>query len=147
MAFESYNLDKIAHDLVFEHCDKGAHNQAYKMRTAAAYGLERFWGEQLRLYEKKKDVYYPTAASHYWADTWQQFCQLLAQGGIELPADSVEPTDKDKIKRITDSLWSFDYNQRKVALSVLIQLCDSMVWWSQRYQPSKGDNQVDQVTP
>ena len=59
MVLEPYNLDKIAHDLVLNHCDKGAHNQAYKMRTAASYGLERFWGEQLRLYDKKRDVYLP----------------------------------------------------------------------------------------
>ena len=143
MGWESYNLDQIAHDLVLEHCDKGAHNQAYKMRTAASYGLERFWGEQLRLYDKKKDVYFPTAASNYWADTWQRFCQLLTHAGINLPDDKVEPTDREAIKRITDYLWRFDDKQRKVALAVLIQLCDCMVWWSQRYKPAKPDNDFE----
>ncbi|NET60957.1 MAG: hypothetical protein F6K47_33940 [Symploca sp. SIO2E6] len=143
MAWEAYNLDQIAHELVFEHYDKGAHNQAYKMRTTASYGLERFWGEQLRLYDKKKDVYFPTPASNYWADTWQHFCQLLAYAGINLPDKKVEPTDKGAIKCITDELWSFDEKQRKVALAVLIQLCDCMVWWSQRYKPVKADNIIE----
>ncbi|MFP4413261.1 hypothetical protein [Coleofasciculus sp.] len=140
MAFEAYKLDKIAHDLVFEHCDKGAHSQVYKMRTTASLGLERFWGEQLRLYDKRKDIYYPTAASNYWAETWQRFCEILSPAGIELPSEKLEPTDKDAIKRITDYLWAFDQKQRKVALAVLIQLCDCMVWWSQRYKPLKLDN-------
>lgn len=143
MAWEDYNLDQIAHNLVFKHCDKGAHNQAYKMRTAASYGLERFWGEQLRLYNKKKEVYYPTAASNYWTDTWQCFCKILSPAGINLPHNKVEPTDREAIECITNELWNFDKKQRKVALAVLIQLCDCMVWWSQRYKPAKSDNDVE----
>jgi len=143
MSWEPYSLDQIAHDLVLEHCDKGAHNQAYKMRTTASYGLERFWGEQLRLFDKKKEIYYPTAASEYWADAWHNFCQILKRAGIDLPGEKIEPTNKDEIKRITTYLWNFDEQQRKVALAVLIQLCDSIVWWSQRYKPSSSNQDLE----
>lgn len=140
MGWESYNLDQFAHNLVLEHFDRGAHNQAYKMRTTASYGLERFWGEQIRLYEKRHGIYYPTAASNYWADTWRSFCRILKRAGVNLPDDLVEPGDREKIEQITKQLWEFNIEQRKVALAVLIQLCDCIVWWSQRYKPSKQEN-------
>jgi hypothetical protein len=136
MALESYNLDQIAHDLVLEYYDKGAYGQVYKMRASASYGLERFWGEQLRLYEKKQNHFHPTPASKYWQATWQKFCGFMGFAGIELPANDVEPTQTDTIQEITFQLWNFDSQQRKVALSVLIKLCDCMVWWSQRYKPA-----------
>ena len=59
MAWESYKLDQEAHDLVVNYRDKkDALNQAYKMRVAVAYGLERFWGEQFRLVKDKDKANY-----------------------------------------------------------------------------------------
>ena len=51
MAWKSYRLDQLAQRLVLDarQRDPQSLNQAYKMRMATAYGLERFWGEHLRL--------------------------------------------------------------------------------------------------
>lgn len=35
---------------------------------------------------------------------------------------------------MADLLWNFDQEQRKVAIAVLTQLTESMVWWTQRYK-------------
>lgn len=140
MAWESYNLDQIAHDLVLEYRDKKdgkvcVLNQTHKMRMTTAYGLERFWGEHLRLDGEKAE---------YWRDTWKALVEIMSYAGVKLPNDEIK-SDKDTtaIKSMADKLWKFDIKQRKVALAVLIQLCDCMVWWTQRYKPAKGE--IDEV--
>lgn len=125
MAWQSYSLDKRAHDLVLKYKQSEALNQAYKMRVAAAYGLERFWGEHLRLEKEKKQ---------YWQDTWDVLVKIMAVAGVTVPNDKVDEKNSQSIKQMTDKLWNFDADQRKVTLAVLIQLCDSMVWWTQRYK-------------
>ena len=53
MSWKSYNLDREAQKLVLIYRDKpGVIGQSHKMRSTVAYGLERFWGEQLRLLGK-----------------------------------------------------------------------------------------------
>ncbi|MEH2337881.1 hypothetical protein [Nostoc sp.] len=51
MAWNSYGLDQEAQKLVLaaKLRDQTSLKQSYKMRMAVAYGLERFWGEHLRL--------------------------------------------------------------------------------------------------
>ncbi|MBD2772615.1 hypothetical protein [Iningainema tapete] len=130
MSWESYSLDQQAHDLVIKYCNqKEALNQAYKMRITVAYGLERFWGEQLRL---------EGAKSQYWRDTWTALVNIMARSGIEIPNDDVSRDNTPAIKDMADKLWSFPQDQRKVSLAVLTQLCDSIVWWTQRYKKSGG---------
>jgi hypothetical protein len=90
------------------------------MRTTVVYGLERFWGEHLRLEREKAD---------YWKDTWNKLAEILASAGIQLPTDS----DQD-IRNTARELWDLDPKHRKVALAVLTQLCECMVWWTQRYK-------------
>lgn len=120
MALELYKLDQEAHDLVSKHSQhKDPLNQAYKMRMTVVYGLERFWGEHLRLQGVKAD---------YWKETWNKLAEIVSQTGIKLPTDS----DKD-IREIADKLWNLPIEQRKVTLAVLTQLCECMVWWTQRY--------------
>lgn len=123
MGWESYNLDQTAHDLVFKYRNSSeALQQSYKMRSAVAYGLERFWGEQLRLSGDKEQI---------WTDTWSELRSILARAGIHLPAKNANPED----------LWSFPIQQRKITLAILIQLCDAIVWWTQRYK--KADSGFD----
>jgi hypothetical protein len=130
--WKSYNLDEKAHDLVLGvyslDCEEKneVFSQAHKMRLTVSYGLERFWGEQIRLKGKKGD---------YWRDTWITLCDILANAGIDLPREEVRNEDDTAtIQAITDRLWNFDNKQRKVALAILTQLCDCMVWWTQRYK-------------
>jgi hypothetical protein len=127
MALESYRLDQAAHDLVIKYRDdKEALSQAYKMRIAVAYGLERFWGEHLRLNDSKSD---------YWKDTWTALVEIMSTAGIDLPNDEIiSDRDTDAIRNMAEKIWSFDDDQRKVALAVLTELCESMVWWTQRYK-------------
>jgi len=51
MGWTSYGLDQVAQRLVLDAKERNTDslNQSYKMRMATAYGLERFWGEHLRL--------------------------------------------------------------------------------------------------
>ncbi|YAF99234.1 MAG: hypothetical protein AB3A66_27575 (plasmid) [Nodularia sp. CChRGM 3473] len=122
MALELYKLDQEAHDLVSKHSQhKDAITQAYKMRTTIVYGLERFWGEHLRLQGVKAD---------YWKDTWDKLAEIVSPTGIKLPTDS-----NIGIREIADEIWNLPIEQRKVTLAVLMQLCECMVWWTQRYKP------------
>jgi len=124
MAWELYNLDQTAHDLVFDFRTTEARSQAYKMRAAVAYGLERFWGEQLRLDGDK---------ARFWQRTWESLSDIMGRAGVALPTIDANPED----------LWNFPIEQRKVTLAVLMQLCDSIVWWTQRYKGTENDNGED----
>lgn len=122
MAWEPYNLDQIAHDLVSARKDnRDLFGQVYKMRTTVAYGLERFWGEQLRLSGDEAD---------YWKATWNKLVEMMGIAGITIPNhDNPDQQIKD--------LWLDSHEKRddrKIALAVLTQLCDCMIWWTQRYK-------------
>jgi len=122
MAWEPYNLDQIAHDLVFARKgNRDLFGQVYKMRTTVAYGLERFWGEKLRS---------SGGEAQYWEATWNKLVEIMGIAGIEIP----NHTNPDQ--QITE-LWldsKEKRDDRKVALAVLTQLCDCMIWWTQRYK-------------
>lgn len=128
MAWEPYNLDQVAHDLVSARKDKrDLFGQVYKMRTTVAYGLERFWGEQLRLSGDEAE---------YWKATWDKLVEMMAIAGITIPNHDnpdqqirdlwLDSKDKDIAKQKRD--------ERKMALAMLTQLCDCMIWWTQRYK-------------
>lgn len=129
MGWEPYKLDQAAHDLVFPRRDKNANGenvlgQVYKMRTSVAYGLERFWGEQLRLNGDEAD---------YWKATWGKLVEIMLLADIEVPNQA------DSSEQIT-ALWTtFPIDDRKVTIAVLTQLCDCMVWWTQRYKKSGNE--------
>lgn len=134
MGWESYNLDQKAHDLVIKYRDKkDALNQAYKMRVAVAYGLERFWGEQFRLVKEKDKA-------DYWRDTWKALVKIMEDAGVIIPNDDVSSGKTEAIKNMATKLWDFPIEQRKVAIAVLTELCDSMVWWTQRYKPTNSNS-------
>lgn len=133
MALELYKLDQKAHDLVIQFRDEEkVLNESHKMRVAVAYGLERFWGEQFRLTGQKAE---------YWRATWTALVEIMAETGITIPNDQVNRDNTPAIQTMAEQLWGFDQQQRKVSLAVLTQLCDSLVWWTQRYKkPSPGGN-------
>ncbi|PSB22929.1 hypothetical protein C7B61_01240 [filamentous cyanobacterium CCP1] len=128
MTWKLYEIDRTAHDLVLEFRDRDVLGESHKMRATTAYGLERFWGEHLRLSQKERDK------SDFWKATWNALCRIMKQAGITIPNDKVSTSNTQSIKAMSEKLWAFDIEQRKIALAILIELCDSLVWWTQRYK-------------
>ncbi len=128
MAWEPYNLDQIAHDLVFARKEnKDLRGQVYKMRTTVAFGLERFWGEQLRLSGEE---------SGYWKATWDKLVEVMGIAGITIPnhADPDQQIKELWLDSKDKAIAKQKRDERKIALAVLTQLCDCMIWWTQRYK-------------
>jgi len=139
MAWKSYELDQIAQKLVLlaRERDPKSLNQSYKMRMAVAYGLERFWGEHLRLKGKEEEK------SQYWKSTWDAFCDVMTKVDIKLPKETVGTTETKKIQEISTRLWALPIEDQRVVIAVLTQLCDCIVWWTQRYKIGRLDNEAD----
>ncbi len=141
MAWNSYNLDRVAQRLVLDYRDKDVLNESHKMRVTVAYGLERFWGEHLRLINKPKT----RIAGEYWRDTWNAFVKLMKKAGINVPNEDVSRGKTADIEKMVTQLWDkdqFPIEHQRIALTVLTQLCDSLVWWTQRYKkPSKDTDE------
>jgi hypothetical protein len=136
--WKPYDLDYYAQELVLEFRNyKDVLNESHKMRMAVAYGLERFWGEHLRLEKEKKEK------ADYWRAVWNKLHEILKDAKVNLPNDSVKSPDKkeeqEKIKKMAKDLWSMNLDDQRIALMVLTQLCDSLVWWTQRYKEPKED--------
>jgi hypothetical protein len=134
MAWKSYDLDREAQKLVLaaKQRDEKSLNQSYKMRMAVAYGLERFWGEHLRLQAREPEK------SAYWKETWDALVGIMEQTGVLIPNDAVSANNVNQIQTMSDELWKLTIDEQRVSLAVLTQLCDCIVWWTQRY---KGNNQ------
>ena len=142
MSWKSYGLDQIAQQLVLDAQlrDPDSIKQSYKMRMATAYGLERFWGEHLRLQGKDQ------TKSDYWKQTWDALVKIMAQAGVTLPNDVVLVDDTSAVKKMAQKLWGeraldssgkqLKLEDQRIALAALTQLCDCLVWWTQRYKPN-----------
>jgi hypothetical protein len=151
MSWQAYSLDRIAQELVLKYRHQDVLNESHKMRMAVAYGLERFWGEHLRLRTEPEGL--------YWKDVWDALVsKILQPANILLPNDSVnieepprqetkeqkkarEARNTNEIKNMTDKLWLFaeqNPDDQRVVLAVLTQLCDCLVWWTQRYKPKNN---------
>jgi hypothetical protein len=168
--WQTYNLDHRAQQLVLANRDKkNVLNESHKMRMAVAYGLERFWGEHLRFegeFERKceskklkprekelaKEQDESWNKGQYWKSVWVALAEILSPSGIELPdpKGEVKFEDKDEIAKITDKIWNgdqenqqggLDQEDRQVALMVLTQLCNSLVWWTQRLKKGKDEQE------
>lgn len=129
MAWHPYNLDHLAQEIVLQarHRDPNSLNQAHKMRASCAYGLERFWGEHLRLKEKE-----PEKAA-FVGDVWKALVGILKQGGVTLPGTLLSSKDAEAtIQGVAELIWRLKPQEQQVALAVLTALCDSVVWWTQR---------------
>ena len=144
MAWQAYDLDHLAQEIVLkarsrDKSDKKTSlNQAYKMRAACAYGLERFWGEHLRLADKKSSQEDRDKAA-FIADVWTAFAGLMVKAKIELPGAmlSLDATEIE-IQSVAEHLWKLEREQQQVCLAVLTSLCDAVVWWTQRLKPGKA---------
>lgn len=124
MAWQTYELDREAQKLVLaaKQRDNDSLNQSFKMRMTTAYGLERFWGEQLRLRGKEQ------SKADYWKETWDALVEILKPTGVILPNDTTNA------EVMAQKLWSLSLEDQRLALAVLTQLCDCLIWWTQRYK-------------
>lgn len=139
MNWQPYNLDREAQKLVLKHRDiKGVIGQSHKMRTTVAFGLERFWGEHLRLIGKSDSK--DQNKGKYWRETWQTFARILRPSGIVLPSEEVRNVDTKKIQETAERLWNLPIEDQRICLAVLAQFCDSLVWWTQRYKLPGGSD-------
>jgi hypothetical protein len=130
MSWQSYGLDQIAQRLVLDakQRDPQSLNQSYKMRMATAYGLERFWGEHLRLQGREQ------TKSDFWKDTWDALVDVMEESKVTIPNRSVNANNTRSIRDMSEDLWKLSPEDQRVALAVLTQLCDCLVWWTQRYK-------------
>jgi hypothetical protein len=127
MAWQTYGLDREAQKLVLaaQERDKDSLNESFKMRMTAAYGLERFWGEQLRLQRNE------ATKATYWKQTWDALVKILKPTGVILPNDTNDP------EAMAQKLWGLSLDDQRLALAVLTRLCDCLIWWTQRYKGLK----------
>ncbi|MEH1896972.1 MAG: hypothetical protein V7K72_03595 [Nostoc sp.] len=143
--WQPYNLDYDAQQLVLKNRNnKDVLNESHKMRMAVAYGLERFWGEHLRLGREKP------AKGKYWKAVWDKLAEILKKADIPLPNDDINSQQNDrrrreeeetqKIQQMAQKIWSMPIEHQRVALMVLTQLCDALVWWTQRYKIKGADD-------
>ncbi|MBE9209696.1 hypothetical protein IQ244_25015 [Nostoc sp. LEGE 06077] len=141
MTWQPYNLDQEAQRLVLKYRDlKGVIGQSHKMRATVAFGLERFWGEHLRLIDKRNYEY--QNPGQYWHDTWKSFTNIMRPIGILIPCEEIESSDTKNIQETAEKLWSIPLEDQRICLAVLAQFCDSLVWWSQRYKlPGDSDDE------
>jgi hypothetical protein len=133
MAWKEYNLDRIAQKLVLaaKLRDRDSLNQSFKMRESVSYGLERFWGEHLRLQSKEPNK------AQYWKETWDKLVETMAEAGIPIPNDNVQVNDTESVQAMAEKLWELKLEDQRITLAVLTQLCDCLVWWTQRYKGTK----------
>lgn len=136
MSFNFYGLDERARKLIKNQIQKANEKnldekdiqilikESHKMRQAVIYGLERFWGEQLRL-ESNKPL--ESAKAKFWRDIWNELVDILKLADVNLP------NHKD-VDKMAEQLWNLSRENQQIALAVLTQLCDSLVWWTQRYK-------------
>jgi hypothetical protein len=135
--WQPFNLDHYAQELVIQQRSKrNVLNESHKMRMSISYGLERFWGEHLR-YEREINNQESREKSSYWKSVWITLAKILESADIDLPDAKGEVRFIDseaKIQAVAQSIWNMSREDQRVALMVLTQFCDSLVWWTQRYR-------------
>ena len=130
MAWQSYGLDQAAQKLVLaaKQRNQDSLNQGYRMRMSVAYGLERFWGEHLRLQNKEPEK------SQYWKETWDVLVKIMNDTHVIIPNDPVDVDNTRQVQAMSERLWQLEPAEQRVTLTVLTQLCDCIIWWTQRYR-------------
>jgi hypothetical protein len=140
MGWHPYDLDHLAQEIVLRarKRDSDTLNQAFKMRAACAYGLERFWGEHLRLADKEIEK------AAFVADVWKAFVGIIHKSGsgIDLPGTMLSnKANEAEIQTVAQQIWNLSLEEHQVCLAVLASLCDSVVWWTQRLKvPKRGED-------
>ena len=139
MGWNPYHLDRRVQKIVLDARarDNDSLNQAYKMRATCAYGLERFWGEYLRLAESDAHK------ADFLKDVWYAFVEIMQTSNITtIPKQMASRNEAEAaIQQVADALWSLPRDHQQAALAVLTNFCDAVVWWTQRLKkPSERDS-------
>jgi hypothetical protein len=66
----------------------------------------------------------------------------MNQAGVIIPNDPVNLNRPDTVRAMAQQLWQLDLEDQRIILAVLTQLCDCIVWWTQRYKVP-GDLTID----
>jgi len=135
MGWNPYHLDKRAQKIVLvaRDRDNDSLTQAYKMRATCAYGLERFWGEYLRLAESDAHK------ADFLKDVWCAFVEIMEPSGITIPKQMASRNEAEAaIQEVADALWNLPREHQQAALAVLTNFCDAVVWWTQRLKKPSG---------
>ena len=140
IGWQPYKLDQLAQDLVLKNRDKkNVLNESHKMRMTVAYGLERFWGEHLRLENEKSPE--NKNKGKYWKSVWKTLGDILEPTGIDLPGREMKSNKTEEITAVAKLIWGMPDEERQIALMVLTQFCDALVWWTQRYKIKESDRE------
>jgi hypothetical protein len=154
MTWTPYLLDNIAQRIVIDAIkrDKKENTkslmQAHRLRGSCAYGLERFWGEQVRLLNECKPD--DESKGKFTQDVWLEMVKIMKTAGINLPAESIDPPPKggtflensylQQVQQACNQIRSLDKQETQATLAVLTSLCDAIVWWKQRLVKEGQDN-------
>lgn len=141
MSWQPYGLDDCAQKVVLDAIKRDPEckslRQVFKMRTICAYGLERFWGEYLRLSHGSQSE---KLQSHIILDTWEALRNKILDGtGITLPYDpKLDLTKQDAVRQSLEKLWELktrNPKQAQVVLTILANFCEAIIWWKNRLAP------------
>jgi len=146
--WQPYSLDRRAQKLVLSQRDKkDVLNESHKMRMSVGYGLERFWGEHLRLERESREK------AAYWKAVWDCLWDVLTETSLEIDPDNLKlikekisinaPNAKERIETVSKALWDLPIAHQRIALMVLTQFCDALVWWTQRYKKPSSPQERD----
>ncbi|MEQ9357145.1 hypothetical protein [Coleofasciculus chthonoplastes] len=76
---------------------------------------------------------------------------MMKKAGINVPNEDVSRGKTADIEKMVTQLWDkdqFPIEHQRIALTLLTQLCDSLVWWTQRYKkPSNQGNPILAIQP
>jgi hypothetical protein len=155
MTWHPYLIDNIAQKIVLDAIirdqEKGTKSlaQAHRLRSSCAYGLERFWGEQIRLINENNPN--DKAKGEFTREVWQALAAIMHSAGVELPSDRVTSLPGklarndtspylEQVQNACNQIRALDKNATQASLSVLSTLCDAIVWWKQRLSKEARDN-------
>jgi hypothetical protein len=65
---------------------------------------------------------------------------MMEQAGLPIPNETVRYSDTTAIQKMSEQLWQLELEKQRVALAILTQLCDCIVWWTQRYKGGAKSN-------
>ena len=67
----------------------------------------------------------------------------MGKAGVKIPNDAVNSTNTQQIKTMSEKLWALSVEDQRIAIAVLTQLCDCIVWWTQRYKTGRLTDDFD----
>jgi hypothetical protein len=149
MSWQPYGIDDCARQVVLDALkrdpERKSMNQIFKMRLTCSYGLERFWGEYLRLRDGNS---VEQNKAKIIKQTWLMLKNdILCDTGITLPyVPDVDLEDVDAVSSSLEAIWSLrtaNPHQAQIVLAVLVNFCDAIIWWKNRLSPDPVQDNLE----